>query len=115
GSGRPVGERASGARRGSQGTPEAVPEQAARAESRRVVDAFLAAAHGGDLATLLSLLAPDAVMRADLVGQRTGADPVYDGAAAVAARFNGAKGAAPVAIDGDPGGAWFLAGAVKVA
>ncbi len=43
---------------------------------------------------LLSLLAPDAVMRADLVGQRTGADPVYDGAAAVAARFNGAKGAA---------------------
>jgi len=92
-----------------------VAARAARAESRRVVDAFLAAARGGDLATLLLLLAPHAVMRADLVGQRTGADPVYDGAAAVAARFNGAKGAVPVTIDGDLGGAWILAGKVKVA
>ena len=114
-SGTAVRQLASRARRKLQGAPEPVAAQAARAESRRVVDAFLAAAHGGDLATLLSLLAPDAVMRADLVGQRTGADPVYDGAAAVAARFNGARGAAPVAIDGDPGGAWILAGAVKVA
>jgi hypothetical protein len=32
-----------------------------------------------------------------------------------AARFNGAKGAAPVAIDGDVGGAWFMRGTVKVA
>ena len=54
-------------------------------------------------------------MRADLVGQRTGADPVYDGAAAVAARFNGSKGATPVTIDGEPGAAWFMAGGVKVA
>jgi RNA polymerase sigma-70 factor, ECF subfamily len=114
-SGTAVRQLASRARRKLQGAPEPVAAQAARAESRRVVDAFLAAAHGGDLATLLSLLAPNAVMRADLVGQRTGADPVYDGAAAVAARFNGARGAAPVAIDGDPGGAWILAGAVKVA
>jgi RNA polymerase sigma-70 factor (ECF subfamily) len=61
------------------------------------------------------LLAPDAVMRADLVGQRTGTESVYDGAAAVAARFNGARGATPVTIDGDPGGAWIQAGAVRVA
>jgi len=54
-------------------------------------------------------------MRADLVGRQTGADPVYDGAAAVAARFNGAKGALAVTIDGDPGAAWIMAGAVKVA
>ena len=81
----------------------------------RVVDAFLAAARGGDLATLLLLLAPDAVMRADLVGQKMGTDPVYDGAAAVAARFNGARGAAPVTIDGELGAAWIHAGAVKVA
>jgi RNA polymerase sigma-70 factor, ECF subfamily len=114
-SGTAVRQLASRARRKVQGAPEPVAAQTARAESRRVVDAFLAAAQGGDLATLLSLLAPDAVMRADLVGQRIGADPVYDGAAAVAARFNGAKGAAPVAIDGDPGAAWILAGAVKVA
>ncbi len=33
----------------------------------------------------------------------------------MAARFNGARGAVPVTIDGDPGGAWILAGVVKVA
>ncbi len=114
-SGTTVRQLASRARRKVQGTPEPVAARAARAESRRVVDAFLAAARGGDLGTLLSLLAPDAIMRADLVGQRTGAGPVYDGAAAVAARFNGAKGALAVVIDGDPGAAWIMAGAVKVA
>jgi len=114
-SGTAVRQLASRARRKVQGTPEPAPEQAARAESRRVVDAFLTAARGGELATLLSLLAPDAVMRSDLVGQRMGTDPVYDGAAAVAARFNGVRGATPVTIDGELGAAWILAGAVKVA
>jgi RNA polymerase sigma factor (sigma-70 family) len=110
-----VRQLASRARRKVQGTPEPVAAQAARAESRRVVDAFLAASRGGDLTTLLLLLAPDAVMRADLVGQRMGTDRVYDGAPAVAARFKGAKGAVPVTIDGDRGGAWIMAGSVKVA
>jgi RNA polymerase sigma factor (sigma-70 family) len=114
-SGTAVRQLASRARRKVQGAPEPVAAQAARTESRRVVDAFLAAARGGDLATLLLLLAPDAVMRADLVGHRMGTDPVYDGAAAVAARFNGVKGAVPVTIDGDLGGAWIMAGKVKVA
>jgi RNA polymerase sigma factor (sigma-70 family) len=111
-SGTAVRQLASRARRKVEGAPEPV---AARAESRRVVGAFLAAARGGDLATLLSLLAPEVVMRADLVGQQIGTDQVYDGAAAVATRFNGARGAAPVTIDGDPGAAWIQAGAVKVA
>ncbi|MGI8753418.1 MAG: sigma-70 family RNA polymerase sigma factor [Acidimicrobiales bacterium] len=114
-SGTAVRQLASRARRKVQGAPEPGAAQVERAESRRVVDAFLTAAHGGDLATLLSLLAPAAFMRSDVFGQRMGTDSVYDGAAAVAARFNGAKGAAPVTIDGDPGGAWLLAGAVKVA
>jgi RNA polymerase sigma-70 factor (ECF subfamily) len=114
-SGTSVRQLASRARRKVQGAPEPAGVQAARAESRRVVDAFLAASRGGDLATLLLLLAPDAVMRADLVGQRMGTDPVYDGAAAVAARFNGAKGAVSVTIDGGAGAAWIMAGAVKVA
>jgi RNA polymerase sigma factor (sigma-70 family) len=114
-SGTAVRQLASRARRKVQGAPEPVAAQAARADSRRVVDAFLAAARGGDLATLLLLLAPDAVMRADLVGQGMGTDPAYEGAAAVAARFNGAKGAIPVTIDGDLGAAWILAGKVKVA
>jgi len=94
------------------------PESSAAAESdgsRRVVGAFLDAARGGDVTTLLSFLAPDVVMRADLVGQQMGTDPVYDGAAAVAARFDGARGAAPVNIDGELGAAWIHAGEVKVA
>lgn len=110
-----VRQLASRARRKLQGGAESAAAQTARVESRRVVDAFLVAARGGDLAKLLLLLAPDAVMRADLVGQQMGTDAVYDGAAAVAARLNGAKGTTPVTIDGDLGAAWFLAGAVKVA
>jgi len=114
-SGSAVRQLASRARRKVQGTPEPVAVQAARAESRRVVDAFLVAARGGDLATLLSLLAPDAVMRPDLVGRQMGTDAAYEGAEAVAARFNGARGAAPVTIDGELGAAWISAGVVKVA
>jgi RNA polymerase sigma factor (sigma-70 family) len=114
-SGTAVRQLASRARRKVQGVPEPAASQAARAESQHVVDAFLTAARGGDLATLLLLLAPDAVMRADLVGQKMGTDPLYDGAAAVAARFNGVRGAAPVTIDGELGAAWIHAGAIKVA
>ena len=114
-SGTAVRQLASRARRKVQGVPEPAASQAARAESQRVVDAFLAAARGGDLATLLLLLAPDAVMRADLVGQKMGTDPAYDGADAVAARFNGTRGAAPVTIDGELGAAWIQAGSTKVA
>jgi RNA polymerase sigma-70 factor (ECF subfamily) len=110
-----VRQLASRARRKVQGQPEPAASQAGRAESQRVVDAFLVAARGGDLGTLLSLLAPDAVMRADLVGQKMGTEPVYEGAAAVAARFNGTRGAAPVSIDGDLGAAWIHAGSTNVA
>ena len=110
-----VRQLASRARRKVQGAPEPEGEQVARAESRRVVSAFLSAARGGDLATLLALLAPDVVMRADLVGQQMGTVPVFDGADAVAVRFNGTRGAMPVTIDGDPGAAWIQAGTVQVA
>ncbi|HUC36711.1 MAG TPA: sigma-70 family RNA polymerase sigma factor [Acidimicrobiales bacterium] len=113
-SGTAVRKLASRARRKVQGVSEPAASQTERAESHRVVHAFLSAARGGDLPTLLSLLAPDAVMRADLVGQNMGTDPVYNGAAAVAGRLNGARGAAPVTIDGELGAAWVHAGAVKV-
>ncbi len=76
---------ASRARRKVQGTPEPVGSTGARTDDGEVVRAFLNAAHGGDLESLLNLLAPGAVMRADLVGQRMGTNPVYDGAPAVAA------------------------------
>ncbi|MGH9091982.1 MAG: sigma-70 family RNA polymerase sigma factor [Acidimicrobiales bacterium] len=110
-----VRQLASRARRKVQGTPEPAASKAARADSERVVDAFLTAARGGKLDTLLSLLAPEAVMRADPVGQKLGTEAVYDGAGAVAARFNGARGALPVTIDGEGGAAWIHAGAVQVA
>jgi RNA polymerase sigma-70 factor, ECF subfamily len=114
-SGTAVRQLASRARRKVEGAPEPPAVVAERTESHRVVDAFLVAAQGGDLATLLSLLAPDAIMRADLVGRKMGTDSVYDGAEAVAARFNGAQGAAPVVIDGELGAAWIAAGKVRVA
>jgi RNA polymerase sigma-70 factor (ECF subfamily) len=110
-----VRQLASRARRKMHGEPEPPAAKAAREESRQVVDAFISAARGGDLAKLLSLLAPDAVMRADLIGQQMGTDAVYAGADAVAARFNGVKGAAPVTLDGELGAAWIQAGTVKVA
>jgi RNA polymerase sigma factor (sigma-70 family) len=53
---------ASRARRRVQGAP--VPDRD-RARQREVVDAFLAASHGGDLGALIAVLDPDVVLRAD--------------------------------------------------
>ncbi|MGH9016280.1 MAG: sigma factor-like helix-turn-helix DNA-binding protein, partial [Acidimicrobiales bacterium] len=114
-SGTAVRQLAGRARRKVRGGSEAAAPVAARAESARVVDAFLTAARGGDLAVLMSLLAPGAVMRPDLVGQAMGTDGVYQGAAAVAARLNGARGLLPAVIDGDLGAAWIQGPVVKVA
>jgi RNA polymerase sigma factor (sigma-70 family) len=86
-----------------------------RRTHHKVVDAFLEAARGGDLARLLALLAPDAVMQADAAGIAMGTEPVYAGADAVAARFNGVRGAAPVTIDGWSAAAWVHHRDVKVA
>lgn len=86
-----------------------------RARHNEIVGAFLTAARGGDLSTLLTLLAPDVVMRADAFGRQMGTEAAYDGPAAVAARFNGARGALPVTIDGYAGAAWILHREVKVA
>ena len=110
-----VRQLASRARRKLHDAEEPDDVRAARDEHQRVVDAFLAAARGGRLADMLSLLAPDAVMRVDRTAVQMGTEPVYDGAAAVAHRFNGAKGASPVTIDGELGAAWIAASEVKVA
>jgi RNA polymerase sigma factor (sigma-70 family) len=54
---------------------------------RRVVDAFLTAARGGDFAALLELLDPDVVLRADLgAAAPAGFAPLIRGAAEVAGR-----------------------------
>ncbi|KJK55418.1 sigma-70 family RNA polymerase sigma factor [Saccharothrix sp. ST-888] len=70
---------ASRARRRVQGTPA---PDADLARQREVVDAFLAAARGGDFEALVAVLDPDVVLRADAGALRPGA--VVRGAQAVA-------------------------------
>ena len=82
---------------------------------REVVEAFLAASRGGDFEALMSLLDPDAVMRADSVAVQAGAEGEVRGAAAVAATLAGrAKGARPALVDGEPGLVWSTGGKPKV-
>jgi RNA polymerase sigma factor (sigma-70 family) len=54
------------------------------ARQRDVVDAFFLAARGGDFDTLVALLDPDVVLRADFGARRPAASTVIHGAAAVA-------------------------------
>jgi len=70
------------------------------AVQRRVVDAFLAAARGGDFEALLSLLDPGVVLRTDGGGSGPLARPPVTGAAEVAAVLQ--RGAAPFAPLGRP-------------
>ena len=65
-----VRQLASRARRRVQGAT--VPD-ADRSRQRAIVDAFLAAARGGDFDVLLALLDPDVVVRADPAAVRAGA------------------------------------------
>ena len=86
---------ASRARRRVRGAPSVSEDELAH--KRRVVEAFLAAARGGDMQGLLAVLDPDVVAR-DGQGRGT------EGAQAVAAFFAGKAQAARVAlIDGDVG------------
>lgn len=73
---------ASRARRRVQG--QAPPPDADLAEQRRVVDAFLAAARGGDLAALLEVLDPDVIVRVDRSALHPGTSREIHGAADVA-------------------------------
>ncbi|WP_374684279.1 sigma-70 family RNA polymerase sigma factor [Streptomyces sp. ODS05-4] len=58
-----------------------------RSDQRRVVDAFLTAARGGDLDALLALLDPDVVLRAD-GGALTAGVRTFRGATAVAGQLD---------------------------
>jgi RNA polymerase sigma-70 factor (ECF subfamily) len=104
---------ASRARRRVRGATRADPEQVDAARQRVVVDAFLAAARGGDFAALLAVLDPDVVLRADTADgpvQATGAQQVA-GRASMFARLaahvrpvlvNGLPGVLAATADGDP-------------
>jgi RNA polymerase sigma-70 factor (ECF subfamily) len=103
---------ASRARRRVQGN--GVPEKPDSPRRHAIVTAFLAAAHGGDFTTLLEMLDPGVVMRADRQAVRMGANGVLTGAEAVAGRFQGAAGARVAMLDGRPGLVWALNGKVMV-
>jgi RNA polymerase sigma factor (sigma-70 family) len=72
---------------------------------RAVVDAFLAAARGGDFEALLAVLDPDVVLRSDRPALPTGAPRETYGAAAVARRamVGGARAARPALVNGAVG------------
>jgi RNA polymerase sigma-70 factor (ECF subfamily) len=109
---------ASRARRRVRGA--AVPDTD-RGRQREIVNAFLAAARGGDFAGLLAVLDPGVVLRADEAAVLASAStkaagapklaPVIRGAAAVANTFSGRAGAAqPALVNGAVGLAWAPGG-----
>lgn len=81
-----------------------------------VVDAFLAAARGGDFDRLLRLLAPDVVVTADAAAVAMGTPERITGRHDVAQFFDGAAKAAFAAfIEQRPGAAWVHRGDARVA
>jgi RNA polymerase sigma factor (sigma-70 family) len=104
---------ASRARRRVQGTA-AVPDPDLTRQ-RAVVDAFLAAARGGDFDALLAVLDPAVVVRADRAAVLVGADREVRGAPAVADTFSGrARFARPALVDGAAGAVWAPGGRPRV-
>jgi RNA polymerase sigma factor (sigma-70 family) len=101
---------ASRARRRIRGTTPAT------APGREVVDAFLKAARAGEFDSLLALLDPDVVLRADATTVAMGGPvPLLVGHQDVANRFNGgAQSAFLTIVDGLAGAAWMYRGEAKV-
>jgi RNA polymerase sigma-70 factor (ECF subfamily) len=94
---------ASRARRRVQGA--ATSPDADLTHQREVVDAFLAAARGGDFDALVAVLDPDVVLRADSGAVPAGASKEVGGAAAVAKRAakGRARAARPALVNGAMG------------
>jgi RNA polymerase sigma factor (sigma-70 family) len=100
---------ASRARRRIQGTPAVPAEHLAR--QRRVAEAFIAAARGGDMSALLAILDPDVVLHGDAGAAPSGRPLTLRGATMVAqgARAGSAargRDARLMLIDGTPGVVW---------
>lgn len=80
-----------------------------------VVDAFMAAARGGDVDALLALLAPDAGITADAAAIGMGTPERIDGRGEIAQFFNGSAHAAlSVYVGARAGAAWYDRGEAKV-
>jgi len=109
-------------------TPVAARKLASRARSKvtqpaaqdhqpdwAVVDAFMAAARGGDFTRLMELLAPDVVVTSDAAAVTLGTPTRLVGRQEVAAFFNGsAQSALSVFVGDRPGAAWYDRGVAKV-
>src|SRR5262249_51021837 len=81
---------------------------------RAVIEAFLAAARGGDLDTLVALLDPDVELRPDRAAVSMGSLRATRGAGNVAAaRAGGARGARVAVVDGVPALVWAPGGHVR--
>jgi len=104
---------ASRARRRVQGA--ATVSDAAATHQRAVVEAFLAAARGGDVDALLAVLDPDVVLPADRAAVKAGASAEVRGATNVADTFSGrARFAQPALVNGDVGAVWAPGGRPRV-
>jgi RNA polymerase sigma-70 factor (ECF subfamily) len=104
---------ASRARRRVRASPEQPEKDVGR--QRAVVDAFLAAARGGDFQALLALLDPGVVMRSDAAAVQMGAQAEVRGTTAVADTFAGrAKVAKPALVGGAVGLVWAPGGQTRV-
>jgi RNA polymerase sigma-70 factor (ECF subfamily) len=80
-----------------------------------VVDAFLAAARGGDVTRLLDLLAPEVIVTGDTAAVAIGTPERIAGRQEVAHFFDGAaKAALPVFVEDRPGAAWVQRGHPRV-
>jgi RNA polymerase sigma-70 factor (ECF subfamily) len=101
---------ASRARRRLRDAPE--PERAAPSRQRAIVDAWLAAAQGGDLRALLALLDENAVLHADYGTTTQTVEGAHDIAAQAVLSARLASHSTPVLIDGMPGVAAVLHGTV---
>jgi RNA polymerase sigma-70 factor (ECF subfamily) len=97
-----------------------------QARRRAVVDAFLAASRDGDLARLVAVLAPDAVLRADEDAVRTAAATRWGGAQSLPREVRGAhavadalkgraRGVRSAIVDGEPGAVWVTGGQTRSA
>lgn len=109
-------------------TPAAARKLASRARARirqpapedrladwEVVDAFMAAARGGDLDRLLQLLAPDAGVSADAAAVAAGTPEAITGRQEIATFFNGSATAALAVFAGErPAYAWYHRGRAMV-
>jgi RNA polymerase sigma factor (sigma-70 family) len=88
--------------------------QADRLRRSALVDAFLTAARSGDFDALLTLLAPDVVLRADEQAVKLGAARETRGAAPVAAFLQRAHGVRGALLDGAAAAVWMPGGRPRV-